>query len=677
MRKILVSLAAVVLSLATLTPLPAAQAQGQRNSSPPGKFRRAERPIPGQYIVAFKDEVARSAVGQLAKDLALAHGGKIAFIYRDAIKGFAVQLPEAAAVALSRHPLVEYLEEDGVYTVNGVQTLSPNSSTFWGIDRIDQRDLPLDNTYSYNRVGNGVHAYVLDTGIWITHLEFQGRANVSYDAFGGDGIDRHNHGTLVAGVVGAKTYGVAKNVRLHAVKVCDDFGNCPTSTIVAGLNWVAANHLSPAVANMSFGGAASTSIDNAVRGTIASGVTCVAGAGNSGVDAGNTSPARVWEAITVAATDNLDQRASDDFYTSNYGPVVDLFAPGGVSFRPERGIPSQFIPGPGSGEPSGATKCFCDTNAEGFTGTSAAAPHVTGVAALYLETNPAASPATVSDAITGNATPDHVSNIPENCWYDPETGEYFCDPTTANLLLYSGFVPAPASNPIYASTDLFVKQQYWDVQYRDPDAGGYSGWSNVIDQCGADETCRQSARVDVGYGNMASSEANDYRSYWIYRYLKTAFGTLPLYDDFNSGMLYISRSADSSQFLAARDAYAAAFTDRADFHARYDGMSNAAFVDTLSANAGTTLPNRDQLVSDLDTGAQTRAQVLREIVESPQVFNSLYNEGWVARCYYLYLRRGPDGGGFSAWMSTLNSTGDYRGIIFGFIYSSEYQGRFM
>jgi hypothetical protein len=662
MRKILVSLAAVALSLATLTPVPAAQAQGQRNSSPPGRFRKAERPIPGQYIVAFKNEVARSAVGQLAEDLALAHGGKITFVYGDAIKGFAVQLPEAAAVALSRHPLVDYVEEDGVYTVNGVETLSPNSSTFWGIDRIDQRDLPLDNTYAYNRVGNGVHAYVLDTGIWITHLDFQGRANVSYDAFGGDGIDRHNHGTFVAGVVGSKTYGVAKNVRLHAVKVCDDSGNCPTSTIVAGLNWVTANHLSPAVANMSFGGAASTSIDNAVRGAINAGVTCVAAAGNGNTDAGGTSPARVWEAITVAATNRYDARAS----YSNYGWVVDLFAPGGES-------PDQFIPVPGSGYAYGGR----DDIGDGFTGTSAAAPHVTGVAALYLETNPAAAPATVSDAITGNATPDHVSNIPENCTYDWETGEYFCDPTTVNLLLYSGFVPAPASNPIYASTDLFVKQQYWDVQYRDPDADGYSGWTGLIDQCGADETCRQSARVDVGYGNLASSEANDYRSYWIYRYLKTAFGTLPLYDDFNSGMLSISRSTDPTQFLASRDAYAAGFTDRADFHARYDGMSNAAYVDTLSANAGTTLPNRDQLVSDLDTGAKTRADVLREIVESSQVFNSLYNEGWVARCYYLYLRRGPDGGGFNAWMSTLSSTGDYRGIIFGFIYSTEYQGRFM
>lgn len=173
-----------------------------------------------------------------------------------------------------------------------------------------------------------------------------------------------------------------------------------------------------------------------------------------------------------------------------------------------------------------------------------------------------------------------------------------------------------------------------------------------------------------------STEASEYRAYWIYRYLRTAFGVVPTFYDFNRDVLSISRSADSTQFLAARDAYAAAFVERSEFHTRYDGLSNAAYVDMLSANAGATLPNRDQLINDLNSGAKTRAQVLREIVESVQVFNSLYNEGWVARCYYLYLRRGPDANGFNSWMSILNSTGDYRHIIFGFIYSNEYQMRF-
>ena len=661
----------VLASFFLTVPLQTARAQGRTQAAAaqatPPKLRKVLKPIAGRYIVVLKDDVPGADVPTVAAALARAHGGRLRHTFQYAPKGFSVALPEAAAEALSRDPRVDFVEEVAEVEVTGAESTPFESFVFWGLDRIDQRD-GFDQFYTYNRVGSGVHAYVIDCGIWLAHDDFQGRANVVYDYFGEDGQGDDAHGTFVAGVLGSRRWGVAKNVRLHSVRVLD-LSNADGVTVVrgssesiaAGINFVAGNPLNPAVANLSAtvrGG--SSSVDNAVNALVNTyGVTFVTGSGdaNENLDTVAYSPQRVAAAITVAATDANDNRAS----YSNYGAAVDLFAPGGQASL------SQYIPVPAFGTTDGR---------DGFTGTSASAPHVAGVAALYLEYDPSASPATVSSAITGNATPDRVGNIPERCVYNRYLDDYICNPTTVNLLLYSGFVPPPASNPIYASTDLFVKQQYWDVQYRDPDAGGYSGWTGVIDQCGADETCRQSARVDVGYGNMASSEANDYRSYWIYRYLKTAFGTLPLYSDFNGGMLSISRSADSAQFLAARDAYAAAFTDRGDFHAKYDGMSNAAYVDTLSSNAGTTLPNRDQLVSDLDTGAQTRAQVLREVVESSQVFNSLYNEGWVARCYYLYLRRGPDGGGFNSWMSTLNSTGDYRGIIFGFIYSSEYQSRF-
>lgn len=669
MKRVLAFL--VLASFFTAAPPQQTRAQGHpqvtgEQTTPP-KLRKVLKPIAGRYIVVLKDDLPGADVPAVAAALAREHGGRLRHTFQYAPKGFSVALPEAAAEALSRDPRVEFVEEVAEAEVTGVQSTPFESFIFWGLDRIDQRD-GFDQLYTYNRVGSGVHAYVIDCGVWLPHIDFQGRASAVYDYFGEDGQGDDQHGTFVAGVLGSKRWGVAKNVRLHSVRVLD-LSNSDGVTVVrgnsesiaAGINYVAGNHINPAVANLSAGvRGGSSSIDNAVNSLVNTyGVTFVTGAGNASENLNTVaySPQRVAAAITVAATDANDNRAS----YSNYGAAVDLFAPGGQASL------NQYLPVPAFGTVDGR---------EGFTGTSASAPHVAGVAALYLEYDPTASPATVSNAITGNATLDHVGNIPERCVYNRSLDDYICTPTTVNRLLYSGFVPAPASNPIYASTDLFVRQQYWDVQYREADANGYAGWTSVINQCGADETCRQNARVDVANGHMASSEANEFRTYWVYRYLKTAFGTMPTFYEFNRDVLSISRSADSTQFLAARDAYAAAFAERSEFHARYDGMSNAAYVDTLAADAGATLPNRDQLVSDLDSGAKTRAQVLREVVESPQVFNSLYNEGWVARCYYLYLRRGPDAGGLNAWINHLNSTGSYRDVISGFIYSTEYQARF-
>jgi subtilisin family serine protease len=665
MKRVLAFL--VVVSFLFAAPLQQAQGQPQAKGAHSSltKLHKALKPVAGRYIVVLKDDIPGADVAAVAASLARAHGGRLRHTFQHAPKGFSVELPEAAAEALSRNPRVEFVEEVTEVEVAGVQSTPFESFIFWGLDRIDQRD-GFDQFYTYNRVGSGVHAYVIDTGIWLPHIDFQGRASTVYDYFGEDGQGDDLHGTAVAGILGSKRWGVAKNVRLHSVRVLDlsnsdGFtivrGN--TESVIAGINFVAGNHINPAVANLSIvvpGG--SLSLDNAARTLVNTyGVTLVTGAGNNSTNAGSFSPSRVGEVITVAATDANDNHAS----YSNYGAVVDLYAPGGQASL------GQYIPVPAYGTAEGR---------EGFTGTSAAAPHAAGVAALYLEYDPTASPATVSSAITTNATTGRVGNIPENCRYIPSIDDYICSPTTVNRLLYSSFVPAPASNPIYASNDLFVRQQYWDVQYREADAGGYSTWIGIMNQCGADETCRQNARVDVAFGHMASTEASEYRAYWVYRYLRTAYGIVPTYYDFNRDVLSISRSADSTQFLAARDAYAMTFVERSEFHARYDGLSNAAYVDTLSANAGATLPNRDQLINDLNSGAKTRAQVLREIVESLQVFNSLYNEGWVARCYYLYLRRGPDANGFDSWMNVLNSTGDYRHIIFGFIYSDEYQMRF-
>jgi hypothetical protein len=292
------------------------------------------------------------------------------------------------------------------------------------LDRIDQRNLPLDNTYHYNRLGTGVHAYILDTGIWVTHDDFGGRAHTvggsgggGFDAFSGDGIDRNNHGTFVAGVTGGRAYGVAKNVELHSVKVCNDSGFCLDSNVIAGINWVISNRISPAVMNMSFGGPTSPTsfnVDNAVNNAIASGITCVIGAGNDNANVSGYYPAHVAAAITVGAVTRTDTRAS----YSNFGAGLDIFAPGGQA-------PDHYIPVPASGWFYGGANNASD----GGTGTSLAAPHVTGMVAQYLQVNRGASPANVAAAITGNAT----------------TGVVVNPAGSPNRLLYSHFL-APGDN---------------------------------------------------------------------------------------------------------------------------------------------------------------------------------------------------------------------------------------
>lgn len=515
MKKLLVCLIIATLCVFALLP-PSTKGQSTRqrskgqNQSGSAKFRRVEGAIPGQYIVSFKLDIGRSDIAPLANELARIHGGRIMFIYEDALKGFAIELPEMAAIALSKNPQVEYVEENGFATLSGVQSTPDNVSTFWGIDRIDQRPRTLSQTYNYNRVGSGVHAYILDTGIWITHQDFGTRAHAvdaftgGYDSYGGNAIDTspHSHGTKVAGVVGGKRFGVAKNVQLHAVKVCDyspfyGYEICPNANIIAGLNWVAGNHYKPAVVNMSFGGPANTAVDNAVRNTSATGVTCVAGAGNANTDAGGTSPARVWEAITVGATTEADNKAS----YSNYGWSLDLWAPGS-----EYTI-GEYIPVPFNGASNGR-----NDNTDGFSGTSAAAPHVTGVAALYLETyslytpnDPATLPGNVSNAITGNATPDAISGIPQYCYTDYETWEYICEFTSPNLLLYSSFVAPPTSNPI-DDQRFYVRQQYYDTLRRQPEQGGWDAWTNYINQCGGDPTCLNQRRITTARGFLESSE---------------------------------------------------------------------------------------------------------------------------------------------------------------------------
>ncbi|MBU5611648.1 S8 family peptidase [Geomonas azotofigens] len=341
----------------------------------------AERAIPGRYIVVFRPGSAGHEVSAAAQ-AAGRQGGKVHYVYTDALQGFAATLPDQALQGLRHNPNVEYIEQDQAVSI-GIE-VSQSVST-WNLDRIDQRALPLDGFFNYVDSGVGVTAYVIDTGIRTTHTEFGGRASIGYDALGGNGQDCNGHGTHVSGTIGGSHYGVAKDVTLVGVRVLDCSGSGTVSGVAAGVDWVTANKKLPAVANMSLGGGASTALDNAVANSISSGVTYAIAAGNSKQDACRYSPARVPAALTVGATTSTDARAS----YSNYGACLDLFAPG-----------------------SNVTSSWysSDTATATLSGTSMATPNVTGVAAQYLQLNPTATPAGVAAALTGNATTGVVGN---------------------------------------------------------------------------------------------------------------------------------------------------------------------------------------------------------------------------------------------------------------------------
>ena len=336
-------------------------------------------PIQGSYIVVLNEGADPRSVAAVA-------GVDPRYVYTAAINGFAGTLNAGQLNALRHNPAVAYIEQDAVVTLATTQ-----SSATWGIDRIDQRSLPLSGTYNYNNTASTVRAYVIDTGIDAGHSEFEGRAQNVYDAFGGSGNDCNGHGTHVAGTIGGKLYGVAKKSMPRGVRVLDCNGSGSNSGVIAGVDWVRLNHVKPAVANMSLGGGASTAVDDAVKALSNAGVFLAVAAGNSNANACNYSPARAGyqtAIATVAASTSSDAKAS----YSNYGSCVDLYAPGSS-------IKSAWI---GSGT----------TETNTISGTSMASPHVAGVGALYKGVYGDASSGTVHNWIINNATTSVISSNP-------------------------------------------------------------------------------------------------------------------------------------------------------------------------------------------------------------------------------------------------------------------------
>ncbi|MGX1881032.1 S8 family peptidase [Streptomyces sp. NPDC055287] len=405
--------AVVALALGAVSALPANAADAAE-----GRIQNAGAPgtIANSYIVTL-DDAAADAGSAEGKALAKEYGAKIKKTYTAALNGYAVELSEAQAKKFAADPAVDSVVQNRTFTIDATQPNPPS----WGLDRIDQKALPLNQSYTYpDSAGEGVTAYVIDTGVRITHSDFGGRASYGYDAIDNDNTaqDGHGHGTHVAGTVAGGAYGVAKKAKVVGVRVLNNQGSGTTAQVVAGIDWVTRNAVKPAVANMSLGGGVDTALDTAVRNSIASGVTYAVAAGNESTDASTKSPARVAEAITVGATTSTDAKAS----YSNYGSILDIFAPG-----------------------SSITSSWntSDTATNSISGTSMASPHVAGAAALYLAANKTATPAQVSSALTSAATTGVVTS--------PGTG-------SPNRLLYvgTGDTPPPTGKRFENLTDYAI-----------------------------------------------------------------------------------------------------------------------------------------------------------------------------------------------------------------------------
>jgi subtilisin family serine protease len=547
-----VSVAALVLPFAAT----AAQAAPADDLAPVRGAGQADA-IPGEYIVVMKQNAAKGAVRD-AKQQARGRGGQVRFSYDTALSGFSATLPDKAVEALRNNPNVDYIEADQQVTLDATQ-----SNPTWGLDRTDQRNLPLSSSYTYNATGSGVTAYIIDTGIRSSHNDFGGRVGSGYTSISdGNGTnDCHGHGTHVAGTVGGTTYGIAKSVTLKPVRVLDCSGSGTDSGVIAGIDWVTGNKTGPAVANMSLGGGISSALDTAVQNSINAGVTYAVAAGNdNGANACNGSPSRVGPALTVGSTTSSDARSS----FSNIGSCLDLFAPG-----------------------SSITSAWNTSNTATNTinGTSMATPHVAGVAALYLQGNPSASAATVSSAIVNGATSNVLTGVgtgsPNKLLYSLVDGGS-PPPPSGNLLGNPGF---ESGNTVWAATTGVIDSSTG----RPARSGSWKAWLNGYGSSHTD-TLSQSVTIPSTassanlsfYVRIDTAETTTSTAYDTLRVQVVADGvtsTLATYSNLNATSSYAQKSFSLTSYKGK--------TVTVRFTGTEDSSAQTSFViDDTAVNVG-------------------------------------------------------------------------------------------
>ncbi len=695
----------------------------------PTKFVKANKPILNRYIVVLDEdvvpdnvpiEVRRERIAALANSQAQFHGGAVDFIYETALKGYAIELPnEAAARVISNSPRVKWVEEDG-YGEWAQAPPNPQPSPPWGLDSLDS-GIPApapdangrtNGSYGWFSDGSGVSAYILDSGINTGHPEFMtpffSRASIAANCFqfvncvsgtqtpffnqqtcasglpSSSNNDCWGHGTHVAGTIGGNTYGVAKNVNLRSVKVGSTFGPV-ISAVIAGVNWVTGNHQgsssTPAVANMSLEVSTGAGVESAVQNAINQGVTVVAAAGNGNTNANSVSPANVAAALTVGAVDWNGFRSP----VSNWGPLVDLFAPG------------VQIASAASGGGICTVGTFCL-----LSGTSHAAPHVSGAVAMYLRGRPGQVNCNVNPIqgvapTSGNLStcPDRVTRyILANARRDVLNSNINGTLPSPNRFLSTTSLSGPA-NPI-DNSPFFVWTQYTDFLNREPDHPGLNFWINEIASCGSDAQCVEVKRINVSAAFFLSIEFQE-TGYLAYRFYNAALNRsngLPRFLELMADSqtvgngVVVGAPGWEAQLEANKVAYANQFVSRSEFTALYPtSLSATQFVDALYAHAGITpsAQERQAAIDEFNNPSGARGRVLRRVADNQDLKNRETNRAFVLMEYFGYLRRNPDDppdnnlDGYNFWLNKLNQfNGNFvdAEMVKAFITSAEYRRRF-